>query len=208
MHFQIRNIDEGSVDWLPEHCRECGWWQGHDGGWPSPEAASAWRGAAGDIFGYWGKMATGDDDLLGFIQLGPSELYSRARKIGGSDLKDSILLTCSFITAAGFGSIRKSLVMTVLAELREQGVEQVDTFCSNEDDLTDDCRLFSRSFTDECGFYPVRSTGDFTLMRLELSGAEPTRRHRQKTGSRLLERFKRSSAAPSPAAMCQRRPSA
>lgn len=203
MNFQLRNIDDSSVEWLPEHCRECGWWQGHDNGWPSQEAASAWRGAAVDIFGYWGKMATGDDDLLGFVKFGPSNLFARASRIGGDDVRGSILLTCSFITAAGFGSIRKSLVMTIIAELRELGVERVDAFCPNEDSTVDNCRLFSRDFTDDCGFYPVKATGDFTMMRLELGGAEPERRHRQKAGSRLLERLKRSSATPSPAAMCQ-----
>lgn len=208
MDFQLRNIDDIGIEWLPEHCHECGWWQGYDDGWPSREAASAWRGAASEIQGYWGKMATGDDDLLGFVMFGPSDLFARARKIAGDDVKGSIFLSCSHITAAGFGSIRKSLVMTILAELRELGVEKVDAFCSNEDSYVDDCRLFSREFADDCGFYPVKATAEITLMRLELTGAEPTRRHRQKTGSRLLERLKRPSAAPSPAAMCQRRPSA
>lgn len=203
MRFQVLNLDGGRTSLLPERCRWCGWWQGHDDGWPGEEAVEAWEADAGELIDFWGKLATGDGELLGFIQFGPAELYSRAGEIAGGEINDSFLLACSMVTGQGVDSIRKSLLMSTLAELNEQDVEQVDAFCASEGKDIDDCRLFSRGFLGDCGFYPVKDAGKLTMMRLELKGSQPSQL-RERPGRRLLERIKRSSTAPSPATLCQR----
>lgn len=160
---------------------------------------------ANQEIGFWGKMATGDDELLGFIQFGPAGLFSRAEDIAGKEIRSSFLLTCSHVSVEGVDSIRKSLLMAALAELQEMDVAQLDAFCAGKE-VSGDCRLFDRKFLGDCGFYPMRDIGDLTVMRLELGGADPGRGSREKSGRRLLDRFKHTPAAPSPAAMCRRKP--
>ncbi|RJQ43591.1 MAG: hypothetical protein C4534_07790 [Gaiellales bacterium] len=201
MRFLVENLDGGGAALLPEECRACGWWQGFDDGWSDLDAGS-WMEAAGDETGFWGKVATGDGELLGFIQFGPAGLYPRAREIAGRDIRDSFLLACGMVAVEGFDSIRKSLLMAAVAELKELEVEQLDAFCHSADG--GDCRLFDRRFLGDCGFYPVKDLGGLTMMRLELGGAETGRSQREGAGRRLLERLKHAQAAPSPASMCQR----
>ena len=203
MRFLVHNLDGGIASILPQECKDCGWWQGYDDGWPGPDAARSWIEAAGEELGFWGKVATGDEQLIGFIQFGPTELFSRARDIAGKEVRDSFLLACGVIAGQGVDSIRKSLLMAALAELKELEVEQLDAFCSNRKEESDDCRLFSRQFLGDCGFYPVKDLGELTMMRLELGGTQPSRTPRERA-ARLLERLKHPSAAPSPAAMCKR----
>lgn len=204
MHFQIENLEESNTGLLPEHCQACGWWQGYDNGWPSHKAAAAWGEEAMDQFGYWGKLAIGDDELLGFIQFGPADLFARAGEIAGDEARDSVLLACSEVSDKDITSLRKSLLIAAMAELRQREVEQIDAFCSANGQGNNDCRLFSRKFLSDCGFTPVKQIGDLVMMRLELGGAQPVRYQREKARHRLLERIRRRHATPSPAAMCRK----
>jgi hypothetical protein len=204
MHFKIQNLDESTSGMLPATCRDCGWWQGYDDGWPSEKAGALWEESAGEQLGYWGKLALGDDELLGFIQFGPAALFARAADIGGRDTSDSFLLACGDVTKPDISSLRKSLLVSALSEFKQLEIEHIDAFCSSREDTEDNCRIFSRSFLSDCGFYPVKSAGDLVMMRLELGGMQPVQPFKEKTRVGLLERIKRRSATPSPAAMCRK----
>ena len=203
MIFQLLELDKSGEALLPGECRSCGWWQGHDDNWPSPERADSWSESALEIFGGWGKLAMGDDVLLGMIQYGPAGLFTRANDFAcGPVSPDSVLFTCSIVPDTTYKSVRKSLVLSVLAELKERHIETVEAFCYQEDRPDNDCRLFDQGFLTDCGFYPVRSSRGLQLMRFELGGAQNAIVGKQKKRRRILERIKRTSPSPAPAAMC------
>ena len=203
MIFQLQELDRAGFELLPEECRGCGWWQGHDDGWPEEKHAESWAETALEKFGGWGKLAIGDNELLGMIQYGPAGLFSRSADFAcGPVSRDAVLLTCSFITSRSFEPVRKSLLTAVLAELKEREVETVEAFCYQNDPPENECRLFGQEFLQDCGFYPVRSSRGLQLMRFELGGAEPVKAEKQKSRRGILERIKRTSPTPAPAAMC------
>ena len=63
MIFQLQELDKAASKVLPEECRLCGWWQGHDDGWTA-NAADHWAETAIEYFGSWGKLAIADDELM------------------------------------------------------------------------------------------------------------------------------------------------
>lgn len=202
MIFQLWELDQAGFELLPERCRGCGWWQGHDDGWPEKHAAS-WIETALERFGGWGKLAVGDEELLGMIQYGPSGLFGRSSDLAcGPASRDAVLLTCSLVTKGAYLSVRKSLLTAVLAELKDREVEIVEAFCYQSSSPGEECRLFERQFLEDCGFYPVRSSRGLQLMRFELRGALPVKVEKHKSRRGILERIKRTSPTPAPAAMC------
>lgn len=208
MIFQVENLDRASHAALPHDCRACAWWQGYEGGWPSVDDATDWFNRAAEPVGHWGKIATLNDDLVGFVQYGPAPLFPRARLLSGEVRRDSVLLACSHAAFPEYETTRKSLVLSALADLREADVEFVEAFCVDDAAAVDECRFFSRSFLSGCGFYPAASAGAATLMRLELGGAQTARPKRAGAGQRIINRIKRSSPSPSPATLCRKRPAA
>ena len=202
--FQLQELDKAGLKLLPMECRSCGWWQGHDDGWATASQADSWAEAALESFGGWGKLAIGDDRLLGMIQYGPAGLFVRSGDFAcGPVSADAVLLTCSIVTDSVLGSVRKSLVTAALAELKEREVETVEAFCYEEGVSGEDCRLFSQEFLRDCGFYPVRTSKGLQLMRFELGGVQPAKAEKQKSRRRILERIKGASPTPAPAAMCE-----
>jgi len=200
--FQLQDLDKAGSELLAGECRSCGWWQGHDDGWEQRDAES-WADSALERFGGWGKLATSDDELMGMIQYGPAGLFARTGTFTCGPVSNAaVLLTCGFVTD-GFEPVRKSLVMATLAELKERGVETVEAFTLRDGRSESDCRFLDASFLDDCGFYAVRGSGDLQLMRFELGGALPMKERKQRTRRRILERIKRASATPAPAAMCE-----
>jgi len=202
--FQLQELDKAGLELLPEQCRDCGWWQGEDNGWTASHKADSWAETALEKFGGWGKLAIGDDELMGMIQYGPAELFARARDFScGPVSNDAVLLTCGLVTAQTFEPVRKSLLTAALAELKERDVETVEAFCFEDDAPENDCRLFDQGFLADCGFYPVRSSRGLLLMRFELGGVVPSKARKQKSRRRILERITRPSASPAPVAMCE-----
>ena len=202
MFFQLQNLNRLTNPRLPECCVNCGWWQGYDEGWPESEA-EGWNRLAEDSFGRWGKLAAGDGKLLGMVQYGPAELFTRKLGCGPVDT-GSILLTCSMVADASLESVRKSLVLAVIAELREQEFQTVEAFCRQVPGVRGNGHLFEQEFLRDCGFYPVRSGGGMQLMRLELGGVQPVKLPSLKSRRRLLERIKRPHPTPVPLAFCRR----
>jgi hypothetical protein len=198
MFFQLKNLNQVTFPELPECCVSCGWWQGYNDGWDEKEARS-WIRTAEESFGCFGKLACGDDKLLGIIQYGPASLFARKLSPGPPD-KDSILLTCSLISEEALESVRKSLVLAVLAELRERDFDTVEAFCYQVPEKQGRGHLFEQKFLRDCGFYPVRSSGGIQLMRLELGGVQPVRHSSLRHRLSILERIKRPSPAPAPVA--------
>lgn len=200
MIFQLQDLDEYSASQLPESCRGCGWWQGHEPGWPGAREAHAWAEAAMEGFGAWGKLALGDGQLLGMIQYGPSGLFPRVSKLPcGPISKDAILLTCNVVAEGALESIRKSLLTAVLSEFRQREVEAVEAFGVGGEAEEGVCRFFQLDFLRDCGFYPVKSAGGLKIMRLELGGVQPVR-PLKKSRPGILQRIKSRSAAPAPVA--------
>ncbi|MFA6001501.1 MAG: hypothetical protein WC828_05235 [Thermoleophilia bacterium] len=205
MIFQLQELDRNSSSHLPDDCKNCGWWQGHEGGWPTVETAGNWIEAAEESFGGWGKLALGDDRLLGMIQYGPSNLFPRARKLAcGPVSSDSLLLTCSAVDSGSLESVRKSLVLAVLGEMKMLEIDSVEAYSRQSSWPEHDCRLFEDKFLRDCGFYPVRASRGLQLMRFELGGTQKAdvATEPRRTRHRILERIKRPSPKPVPAAMC------
>lgn len=203
MIFQLQELDRAASEILPEECRSCGWWQGHDESWPA-SAADDWAETAIEYFGSWGKLAIADDELMGMIQYGPAGLFARANDFAcGPVSADAVLLTCSFVAGSDFEPTRRSLLTAVLADLKELEVETVEAFCYQGKVPEGECRLFDQDFLRDCGFNPVRSSRGLQLMRFEMGGVETVRAEKHKSRRRILERIKRTAPAPAPAAMCK-----
>ncbi len=193
MHFQLQNLTQATFPLLPDRCIHCGWWQGHDQGWSKKEAQE-WARTAEARFGRWGKLAVVDEKFLGMIQFGPAPLFSRSIACGQAD-KNSVLLSCGLLSGDTRDSVGKSLVLTLLAELRNDDFELVEAFC-RLDEHGDDCRFFQQGFLRDCGFLPVRSLRGIGLTRLELGGLTPAKKSVRVRGQRILRRIKRPSPAP------------
>ncbi|MCL6107160.1 MAG: hypothetical protein M1309_07460 [Actinobacteria bacterium] len=198
MFFELQNLNRQTFSRLPERCQGCGWWQGRDFGWSQAEAEE-WNRVAEDKFGRWGKLAVGDGRLLGMIQFGPAAMFARNLSCGPAS-KSSALLACSLVTGDGMDAVRKSLVLSMLAELREAEIEMVEAFCSQTPGDRQAGHLPEYEFLRDCGFYPVRSSGGFQLMRLELGGTVISRPGPRKSRRRILERIKAQKRIPVPAA--------
>ncbi len=200
MHFQLHNLNQATFPLLPDSCARCGWWQGYDQGW-SKKQAQEWNQAAEERFGRWGKLGVADGKLLGMIQFAPAPLFFRKLPCGPA-ARDSVLLSCSLLEEASPDSLRKSLLLALLAELRDDDIDSVEAFC-HLNRLPGDCRFFKQDFLRDCGFYPVRSLGVLQLMRLELGGLTPVKKIARTRRRHILERIKR--PAPAPVAFCSRR---
>ncbi len=206
MIFQLQNLDRSTLPHLPERCRTCGWWQGYDEGWADASSEESWSAIAEERFGCWGKLALADGRLMGQMQFGPPQLFPRSFGMpSGPAGSDSILLTCSMVADETFEPVRKSLVLSVLADLHEMEIETVEAFCRQQPLFESNCHFFDRDFLRDCGFYPARSSGSMLLMRLELGGAQRSLPRKHKARRRILERIKRPSTAPSPVTLCRRR---
>lgn len=197
MIFHFEDLNQSTSSLQPETCLNCGWWQGHDRGWPSPAAAASWNSSAARNCGRWGKMARGDDRLLGLIQFGPSSLFPRAKKMpGGPATPGAVLLACSMVAETGLTAVRKSLVLVMLDELEQGGCQRVEAWGRESATSDGECRLFEREFLAGCGFSPVRHSQGLVLMGLELKTLQRVRPLPQRR--RLLERLRRGAPAPSP----------
>ncbi len=206
MIFQLKSLDRTTSHFLPDDCRGCGWWQGREGGWPSPAEREAWERRAEELFGGWGKLALMDDRPLGMIQYGPSVLFPGMEKLPCGPLStDAMLISCSRATDDSLPALRKSLLLAALAALQELEVEAVEAFCSCEQPQQHPGHLFESELLRESGFYPARSSNGVQLMRLELGGIERSGEHAQRHRHRLrlLERIKRPAPAPSPVTPCR-----
>lgn len=203
MIYQLQDLDKYSASLLPDRCRSCGWWQGHDNGWPGELEAFDWADAAAETFGPWGKLALGDDQVLGMVQYGPASLFKRTRRLpSGPVSEDAVLLTCSEVADGALETVRKSLVTAILAELRHNGIATVEAFCAEDKQNEAACQYFPQDFLRDCGFCLVRSHKGLKLMRLELSGMEPAISYKAPRRS-ILQRIKTRSASPAPVAMTE-----
>lgn len=201
MIYRLQDLDKYSATLLPERCRSCGWWQGYDNGWPEEREAFAWADTAAEAFGSWGKLALGDDQVLGMVQYGPAGLFKRTRQLpSGPVSEDAVLLTCSAVATGALATVRKSLVTAVFAELRHNGIETVEAFCAEDEKNESACQFFPQDFLRDCGFCLVRSHKGLKLMRLELGGMVPSISYKAPRRS-ILQRLKARSASPAPVAM-------
>ncbi|MCL4310245.1 MAG: hypothetical protein M0Z32_07750 [Actinomycetota bacterium] len=202
MHFELQQLNRLTFPHLPKCCGNCGWWQGHDDGWSTAEA-DHWNQVAEERFGRWGKLAFGDGRLLGMVQFAPSPLFARKLRAGPAGV-DSVLLTCSLVAEPSLDSVRKSLVLAVLSELHEDGIDTVEAFCRLLPRQQDKGHFFEQDFLRECGFNPVRSSRGVQLMRLELGGVQPVYLPARRKRRGILRRLKR--PAPVPVAFAAEEP--
>lgn len=196
MIFHFEDLNRSTCETQPACCRDCGWWQGHDHGWPEA-GAGRWQKSAEADAGRWGKLATGDGDFLGLVQFGPAPLFPRARELpGGPVTSGAFLLTCGLAADDNLAPVLRSLVLTLLAELEAAGTARVEAW-GRESGGDDDCRFFPRDFLAGCGFSPLRRSRGLVLMGMDLKTLVrvrplPVRRRR------LLERLRRTAPAPTP----------
>lgn len=203
MIFHFEDLNRSTCDLQPAACRGCGWWQGHEGDWPAPEAAARWRQGAESGSGRWGKLALGDGRFLGQIQFGPAGLFPRAGRLpGGPVTAGAFLLTCGLTADASLTPVRRSLVLAMIAELEMNGVARIEAW-GREDAGNDDCHYLERDFLAGCGFSPVRHSRGLVLMGMDLKNLQrvrplPVRRRG------LLERIRRTAPSPAPLTLAVR----
>lgn len=206
MIFKLQNLDRSTIELLPEGCRRCGWWQGYDSGWPATDARQEWGARAEELIGCWGKLAIADENFLGMLQFAPASILPRTRELsGGPPSEDAVLISCSVVLAEAGPAVQKSLLLAALSDLEEAGVKTVEAFCLRKASAGDERHMLDPVFLRDCGFYPVRSSGELQLMRLELGGAERSRAAKMKLRRGLLHRLKRRATTPTPVTPCRRR---
>lgn len=202
MIFHFEDLNRSNCDLRPAACRACGWWQGHEDGWPQ-NAAGRWQQGAEKSSGRWGKLALGDGDFLGLVQFGPAPLFPRTRQLpGGPVTAGAFLLTCGLTADDSMAPVLRSLVLTMLAELEQAGVGRVEAW-GREDAAGADCRFFARDFLAGCGFSPIRRSRGMVLMGLDLKTIVRVRPLPLKR-RRLLERLRRTAPAPAPLMLAAR----
>jgi hypothetical protein len=180
---------------LPECCGDCVFWQRTRMPATAP-AKRRWARKAARRFGPWGRLLHEQGAFRGMIQYGPRALFPRTRIMpAGPASADAAVVTCVYLGEVERAGICERLFLEALADLQGRGIRAVEAFGINyPDDMLVDDRfgahhtLFDRTFLEHLGFGAIRTSGQVTLMRLDL--AEPGRAPWRRVG-RTVARLRR-----------------
>lgn len=174
----VEHLTGATVESSPLPCRDCMWWQTRPGGRPGDRAR--WARDTEDDFGPWGKLYVDDGRVIGLIQYGPSDGFSRARHLpAGPPDRDAVLVTCAYLTDAQSPWVLQSLFLAAIGECRDNGKPALEAFAyrypSGEDFATrflGHRTIFPADFLADFGFHGRRTAGRIELMRLDLRAIE------------------------------------
>lgn len=131
-------------------------------------------------FGPWGKLYRDGDRVIGLIQYGPAALFPRARRLpAGPPGRDSVLVTCAYLTDQNSPWVLQSLFLAAIGECRDRGLPALEAFAHRyREDASFGTRflghrtIFPSDFLRDFGFHTHRGAGRIELMRLDLRAIE------------------------------------
>lgn len=174
---QITPLTAGTRSLLPPPCVSCVFWQ-HDRLISDERHKGAWVESLGRHHGVFGRVLRDGSGFRGMVQYGPSRAFPRGLALpAGPPTRGAALVTCVFLEGDDPQGSCEHLLLEALADLKGRGLARVEAFALNyPDEVPADDRflghhtLFDRSFLERLGFFPVRATGQVSLMAIELGG--------------------------------------
>jgi len=177
--YHLRPQTRANLDFGPEVCHECVFWQ-------SPHGRSVdkarWAEQAEEEWGAWGTQYVREGErLLGVVQYGPAALFPLAQSLpAGPPSADAVLVTCAYLVDPSSPWVMQSLFLAVIGEARARRVPAIETFGYRHPEGQSAFErfqvhrtVFPADFLGDFGFYPARVDGRVELARLELGGLVP-----------------------------------
>ena len=190
---RVSGLTGATLEQAPSVCHGCVWWQSRGGRRASKER---WRERAEDEWGAWGALYHDDDGrLLGSIQYGRSDLFSRAWELpAGPPSDDAVLVTCVYLVTESAPWVEQSLFLTAIGDARDKGARALEAFAyrypegeSTYERFIVHRTVFPRDFLADFGFRTVRAQGQVELVRLDLGGLQPVAEGRRARALRVLK---------------------
>lgn len=174
---QITPLTAGTRSFLPAPCVSCVFWQ-HDRLVSDARHKDAWVESFDRRHGAFGRVLREGTTFRGMVQYGPSRAFPRALAMSaGPPGRDAALVTCVFLEGEDPQGSCEHLLLEALADLKVRGMARVEAFGLNYPDevpaherFLGHHTLFDRTFLERLGFAPVRTTGQVSLMSIELGG--------------------------------------
>lgn len=116
-----------------------------------------------------GRVALSRDELVGFVQFGPPELYPRQLEYQcGPVGDDALFIACLFVAARSRGQgIARQLLGEAAGVARAGGYAALETFARRRSSNNPSGPI---ELYDACGFEVARDGSEFPLVRLGLGG--------------------------------------
>jgi len=188
----------------PLVCHECIWWQTRAG---RPLDKRKWIERAETEWGPWGTVYyDADGRVLGSMQYGPAELFSRAAELpAGPPSDDAVLVTCAFLVETSAPWVMQSLFLAAIGDARDRGAKALETFSyryregeSQYERFQVHKTIFPADFLADFGFRAIRSAGFVELARLEFGGLVPVVEGRRAKVLRVVKEAFAPAPAPVP----------
>src|ERR671932_2372763 len=127
MATRVAGLTGATLPTAPSVCHECIWWQARPGRSLSKDR---WIERAEDEGGAWGTVYYDDDGrLLGSMQYGPAEAFSRAAELpAGPASNDAVLVTCAYLTDPAKPWVMQSLFLAAIGDARDHGARALEAF--------------------------------------------------------------------------------
>jgi GNAT superfamily N-acetyltransferase len=187
VQLEFRDMEPGDMTEISGLCPCCVYWElpDHFNERPSMDAMrllkERWliKHSDGRVLG---KTARAGNEIAGFIQFGPPELYPQRLSYASQPVsEDAMLITCLFVTRRyrGLGVARRLVALAEEVAAREYGYAAIEVFArkGSTNNPSGPVELYLA-----WGFEVLRNdtqdgrgSGDFPLMRKELS-RDPERR--------------------------------
>jgi len=171
----VEHLNRVTLDAAPPPCRRCMWWQAAAAG-----QRDRFIDQIEDDFGPWGKVYRDGDEVIGLIQYGPASFFPRARSLpAGPPGRDSVLVTCAYLTDESSPWVLQSLFLAAIGECRDRRLPALEAFAHRyREDAGLHARfmhhrtIFPSDFLRDFGFHTHRTAGRIELMRLDLRAIE------------------------------------
>ncbi len=173
---QILAVTDVVADELPACCADCVFWQ-RPHRRTSARVKRRWGKVAERRFGPWGRVLRENGAFRGMIQYGPRSIFPRTRVMpAGPASSDAAVVTCVYLGTDDPAGMCERLFLEALADVQSRGYVAVEAFGLNYpedvphlDRFGSHHTLFDRDFLDGLGFVAIRSSGQVSLMRLEIA---------------------------------------
>jgi hypothetical protein len=176
---RLTGLTKLTLETAPTVCHRCVWWQSRGRRGTDKDR---WMEKVELDFGAFGTVYyDGDGHVLGSMQYGPAQAFSRAWELpAGPPSADAILVTCAYLVAESSPWVLQSLFLAAIGEARDRGAKGLEAFSyrypegeSSYARFRVHKTVFPQDFLADFGFQPVRSAGRVSLSRLELGGLQP-----------------------------------
>lgn len=178
-HLRHLDVTTDSLHELHACGHDCLWW-------PAPAARAAWAARLPEGFAPFGKAYRSAEDgrVVGSLLYAPPRSIRPASALpGGPPSRDAALLACSWLDPDEPRWVLQSLLLQVLAELRERGLPALEAFgyhypssASEAERFHGHQSLLCAEWLEATGFVGVRTlVGRLELMRVELAALRPLR---------------------------------